>query len=109
MIKFLHKKYAMMILVLAILLNCSPTVQQSGELKLEKVISLQSVKGRIDHMDMNMKDRLVYVAALGNNSVEVVDIMKGIVLHSIKAVDEPQGIAYIPQQQEIFVANGGNG
>jgi DNA-binding beta-propeller fold protein YncE len=49
------------------------------------------------------------VAALGNNSVEVVDIMKETVLHSIKAVDEPQGVAYIPQQQEIFVANGGNG
>ncbi|HEU5164742.1 MAG TPA: YncE family protein [Chitinophagaceae bacterium] len=56
-----------------------------------------------------MKDRIVYVAALGNNSVEVVDIIKGLVLHSIKAVDEPQGVAYIPQQQEIFIACGGNG
>jgi DNA-binding beta-propeller fold protein YncE len=60
-------------------------------------------------MDVNIKDRIVYVAALGNNSVEVVDIAKGIVMHSIKAVDEPQGIAYIPQQQEIFIACGGNG
>ena len=109
MIRFLHKKYAMMILVSAVLLNCSTTVQQSDELKLEKAISLPSVKGRIDHMDVNMKDRIVYVAALGNNSVEVLDITKGIALHSIKALDEPQGVAYIPQQQEIFVANGGNG
>jgi DNA-binding beta-propeller fold protein YncE len=109
MIRFRYKKYAMMILVSAVLLNCSTTVQQSDELKLEKAISLPSVKGRMDHMDVNMKDRIVYVAALGNNSVEVVDITKGIVLHSIKGLDEPQGIAYLPQQREIFIANGGNG
>lgn len=109
MISFLHNKYAMMILVSGVLLNCSTTVQQSGELKLEKVISLPFVKGRIDHMDVNMKYGIVYVAALGSNSVEVVDINKGIVQHSIKALDEPQGVAYIPQQKEIFVANGGNG
>lgn len=109
MITFLHKKYALMILVSAVLLNCSTTVMQSDELKLEKAIALPSVKGRIDHMDVNMKDRIVYMAALGNNSVEVVDIVKGIVLHSIKAFNEPQGVAYIPQQKEIFVANGGNG
>jgi hypothetical protein len=109
MIGFLHKKYTIMILVSAVLLNCSTTVQKSDELKLEKAITLPSVKGRIDHMDVNMKDRIVYVAALGNNSVEVADITKGIVLHSIKALDEPQGVAYISQQHEIFVANGGNG
>ena len=109
MIKHLYKKYTTVIIVSAVLLNCSTTIQQSDELRLEKAISLPSVKGRIDHMDVNMKDRILYVAALGNNSVEVVDIMKGIVLHSIKSLDEPQGVAYIPQQQEIFVANGGNG
>jgi len=63
MIRFLYRKYAMIILVSAVLFNCSTTVQQSDEHKLEKVISLHSVKGRIDHMDMNMKDRIVYVAA----------------------------------------------
>jgi WD40 repeat protein len=109
MIKHLYKKYTTIILVSVVLLNCSTTIHQSDELKLIKAISLPSVKGRIDHMDVNIKDRIVYVAALGNNSVEVVDIAKGIVMHSIKTVDEPQGIAYIPQQQEIFNACGGNG
>jgi len=109
MMKHLYKKYSTAFLVSVILLNCSTTVRQTNDLKLEKVIRLSSVKGRIDHMDMNIKGRIVYVAALGNNSVEVVDIMKGVVVHSIKGFDEPQGVAYIPQQQEIFVANGGNG
>jgi len=75
----------------------------------QKTIPLTGIKGRIDHMDVNLKEQIVYVAALGNNSLEIVDINRKNVLHSIKGLDEPQGVAYIPQQQEIFVANGGNG
>ena len=78
-------------------------------LVLERSIPLPGVSGRIDHMDVNLKDGIVYIAALGNNSLEIVDINKGRVLHSIKSLYEPQGVAYIQQQEEIFVANGGNG
>lgn len=78
-------------------------------LKLEKIIPMPEVKGRIDHLDINLKDKVVYIAALGNNTVEVVDIQKGEIIHSIKGLDEPQGVGYIPQSNEIFVANGGNG
>jgi DNA-binding beta-propeller fold protein YncE len=78
-------------------------------LKLEKSIPLPNVKGRIDHMDINLKDRILYIAALGNNTVEVVDIQKVKLIHSIAGLDEPQGIGYIPEHNEIFIANGGNG
>jgi len=78
-------------------------------LYLDKTILLPDVKGRIDHMDINLKDQVLYVAALGNNTVEVVDLKNGKLIHSIKNLDEPQGVSYIPQQQEIFVANGGSG
>lgn len=78
-------------------------------LKVTKIIPLPGVKGRIDHLDINVKDQIVYIAALGSNAVEVVDLNAGKVLHSITGLDEPQGIAYISRMQEIFVANGGNG
>ncbi len=78
-------------------------------LKLERVIQMPEVRGRIDHMAVNLKDKVLYVAALGNNTVEVIDLQKGTVIRSIKEVDEPQGIAYIPEQNEIAVASGGNG
>jgi DNA-binding beta-propeller fold protein YncE len=78
-------------------------------LRLEKSISMPSVKGRIDHMDVNLRQGLVYMAALGNNSLEVIDIRIGKLTHSIKGLDEPQGVAYIPQHNEIFIANGGTG
>jgi YVTN family beta-propeller protein len=79
------------------------------QLHLSKTILLPGVKGRIDHLDVNLKDNLVYVAALGNNTVEVVDMVNGKVIHSIQGLDEPQGVGYIPQTREILVANGGTG
>jgi DNA-binding beta-propeller fold protein YncE len=78
-------------------------------LKLDKSISLPNVGGRIDHMDINLEQKLLYVAALGNNTLEVVDLKAGKVIHSITGLHEPQGVGYIPQTHEIFIANGGNG
>jgi len=81
----------------------------TDHLKLEKVIEIPGVGGRIDHMAINLKERVVYIAALGNNTIEVLDLKKGAIIRSIKGVEEPQGIAYIPEQNEIAVASGGNG
>lgn len=81
----------------------------TDHLTLDKVISMPDVKGRIDHMDVNLKDQVVYIAALGNNTLEVADLKNGKIIYSISGLDEPQGVGYIPQTHEIFVANGGNG
>jgi len=78
-------------------------------LPVYKTIPLPGVKGRIDHMDVNLKEQVVYIAALGNNTLEAVSLADGKVLHSIAGLDEPQGVCYVPQTKEIFVANGGSG
>jgi len=78
-------------------------------LTLQQTISLPDVKGRIDHIDINVKDQVAYIAALGNNTLEVVDLKSGKVTGSIKGLDEPQGVAYISKHQEILIANGGTG
>ncbi|MDB5136044.1 MAG: hypothetical protein JWP37_2647 [Mucilaginibacter sp.] len=85
--------------------------QESGQqlLTLQKEIVLSNVKGRIDHIDINIKDQIAYVAALGNNTLEIVDLKNGKVTRSITGLDEPQGVAYISKHQEILVANGGTG
>jgi len=78
-------------------------------LPLEKEIVLPNVQGRIDHIDINIKDQIAYMAALGNNTLEIVDLKSGKVSGSIKGLDEPQGVAYIAEHDELFVANGGTG
>lgn len=78
-------------------------------LTLEKEIALPDVKGRIDHIDINVKNQIAYIAALGNNTLEIVDLKSDKVTGSIKGLNEPQGVAYISRHQEIFIANGGSG
>jgi DNA-binding beta-propeller fold protein YncE len=79
------------------------------KLKVEKVIEMPGVAGRIDHMAINLKDNILYVAALGNNTVQAIDLNKGTIIRSINGVDEPQGLSYIPEQNEIAVASGSTG
>ncbi len=107
-------KYQTMILLVAGIIisaaRCSAQNEFGKEmLKLEKEIQLPGVKGRIDHIDVDTKNQVAYVAALGNNTLEVVDLKTGKVTASIRGLDEPQGVAYISKHQEIFVANGGTG
>jgi DNA-binding beta-propeller fold protein YncE len=47
----------------------------------------------------------LFVCALGNNTVEVLDLRKGERIHSITGLGAPQGIVYIPELDRLFVAN----
>ena len=72
-------------------------------------IQLPNVSGRIDHLAFVPKNQTLFVAALGNNTIEVVDLKTKKVIHTIKGLHEPQGIKYISESNTIFVANGENG
>jgi DNA-binding beta-propeller fold protein YncE len=82
---------------------------QSNSVKLISTISLTGVNGRIDHMAYNSRKQALYIAALGNNSIEVVDLKTSAVIHSIKDLSEPQGLVYISGSNTLFVSNSSNG
>jgi hypothetical protein len=102
--------FSLYVFLLFTLTDCKGQKRVGAEkLKLVKEIEMPEVKGRIDHMAFNQKDQVLYVAALGHNSVEVIDLKNGTIVHSIKGIEEPQGIAYVQDQNEIAVASGGTG
>jgi hypothetical protein len=103
--------YRLILLFVAVGCFTGCQAQETGKqyLMLEKEIALPNVKGRIDHIDINLKDQIAYVAALGNNTLEIVDLKSGKMTGSITGLDEPQGVAYIAKHDELFVANGGTG
>lgn len=107
----INKAFILIIILIGGHLSGCKAQPSYGEsfLKLEKMIPLPGVKGRIDHMDVNAKAGVLYMAALGNNSLEVIDLINGKRIHSIAGLDEPQGVGYIPETDEIIVANAGNG
>ena len=81
----------------------------SPPLILEAKIPLGEVSGRIDHLGIDVKRQRLFVAELGNHSVGVVDLATGRVLRRITGMSEPQGVAYVPFADSVFVANAGDG
>ena len=78
-------------------------------LSVVQAIPLPGVEERIDHLAVDVRRRRLFVAALGNNTVEVVDLNKGVRVRSIPGFHEPQGISFVPDNNRIFVANGKDG
>lgn len=72
-------------------------------------VALPGVSGRIDHLALDGVGHRLFIAALGNNSVEVVDLSASKDIRSLRGMDEPQGVAYVPESGHLYIAEGGNG
>jgi DNA-binding beta-propeller fold protein YncE len=95
-------------LVATLLLPLVSAAQSSSPLKLVQTIPLPGVEGRIDHMAFDAARNQLFVAALGNDSLEVVNL-KTRTVKSLKGFSEPQGVVVLPIQGQVFVTNGGDG
>lgn len=97
----------------ALFLLCSIALcaraQEPATLRLTKTIPLPGVKGRFDHFAIDVQGRRLFLAALGNNTLEVVDLAAGKHLQSIPGLHKPTGVVYFPAANQIGVANGDDG
>jgi DNA-binding beta-propeller fold protein YncE len=112
------KKLSLVLLIAAAAFGCSSQTtntpqtsepsQAGGTSVLRKVHSIQlpNVEGRIDHIAMDSQGEQLFVAALGNNTLEVIDIKASKVADEIKDLKEPQGVAYIPEGNKLLITNG---
>ncbi len=90
------------------------TQQPTAPLALVRTIALPGVKGRIDHLALDPARKLLHVAALGNGSVETVDLARGTHARGVRDLEEPQGIDFVPGKDgaaadRVVVACGGDG
>ena len=76
----------------------------AAPLVLTGAIPLGSVQGRIDHFAFDPNNRL-FLSALGNNTEEVIDLSAQRGVHAITGVPTPQGVAYSPETNKLFVAS----
>src|ERR1700724_4407790 len=91
--------------------GCSAVAQpaETAPLQLEAKIALGNVRGRIDHMAVDLKRQRLFVAELGNDSVGIVDLPKRKLISRIPGLKEPQGVGYEPLTDMLYVANAGDG
>jgi DNA-binding beta-propeller fold protein YncE len=99
-------KHLVFAIVIAVARGCL-AVAEAGDagIRLTQTIPLPGVEGRIDHFARDTAGDTLFVCALGNNSVEVIDLRRGERIRSITGLGSPQGVAYIPQLNRLFIAN----
>jgi hypothetical protein len=83
----------------------SPAAAQA--LELARTIVLPGVEGRLDHLAIDLRTRRLFVAALGADKVEVIDLDAAKPIASLQGPSEPQGVAYLDRSQRLVVASGG--
>ncbi len=99
-------KYFVLSTVIAVAGSCLAVAESGGAgIQLKQTIPLPGVEGRIDHFAFDAAGARLFVCALGNNTVEVIDLGKSERIHSINGLASPQGMAYIPGLDRLFVAN----
>ncbi|HJX24761.1 MAG TPA: hypothetical protein VJ252_01285, partial [Chthoniobacterales bacterium] len=105
------KKVTLVMAVFVALLSQAPFADLEmaavipATLRLAQTIPLPSVEGRIDHFAIDVPGQRLFVCALGNNTVEVIDLRKAKRIHSITSLGAPQGVAYVPDRNQLYVAN----
>src|SRR5437899_3642670 len=92
--------------VMSVGLAVTQSSSAQGPLSLIRSIELPKVEGRIDHLAIDTAAQRLFVAALGNNTVEVLDVRDGRHVKSLPGFREPQGIAVVPDAKIVAVANG---
>ena len=78
-------------------------------LQLEAKIPLGDVHGRIDHMAVDLARHRLFVAALGNDSLAVIDLASRRLDRLIGDLPKPQGVGFDPATDMLYVANAGDG
>jgi DNA-binding beta-propeller fold protein YncE len=82
------------------------SASENGPLILTSQIPLPRVHGRFDHFTFDPSEPArVFISALGNSSVEVIDLVKDSDVHSIPGIPEPQGIVFATGLNKLFVAS----
>lgn len=94
-------------LILALSAVC--TAQPAPPLQAEGQIPLPKVQGRIDHLSVDIAGQRLFVSALGNDTVEVIDLRQNRRIHEITGLKEPQGVLYDASANRLFVASDGDG
>jgi YVTN family beta-propeller protein len=87
----------------------SAWAQDKAPLDLTQTIPMEGVQGKIDHLSVDVKGKRLFVATSGDNSVQVIDLAQGKVVHKIDGLPEPQGVVFLPDLNRIAVAHGKDG
>jgi DNA-binding beta-propeller fold protein YncE len=89
------------LLTLTLLLGCDAKGEPKAGAQPAQTIPLSNVEGRIDHLAIDPGANRLYVAALGNDTVEVIDLQEAKRLTPITGIKKPQGVAVLNTSAQL--------
>jgi hypothetical protein len=90
-------------------LTCPLFAEESPPLAPRTSIPLPNVEGRLDHAAADPATQRLFFAALGNDTLEIVDVSAGKRLHTITGLRRPTGALFLAELNLLVVANGEDG
>src|SRR6202166_1303335 len=80
--------------------------QDKTTLRLVQTIPLSGVSGRLDHMAVDLEKKRLFVAAVANGTLEVLDLDAGKVLNSIPGIKDTQDALFLGGQfNKLYVSS----
>lgn len=101
--------FIQLLVALSLTIAASANAEAAALLALHATIPLPHTSGRIDHLDIDLARRRLFVAELGNGSVDVIDLASHTVIKRITGLEEPQGVVFAPKADVLAVDGGGDG
>lgn len=96
-------------LLVALCITSQASAAVPATLELQGKVPLGDVRGRIDHLAIDVSRQRLYVAELGNDSVGVLDLKARKMIRTLAGFKAPQGIGYVPSSDDVYIANAGDG
>lgn len=107
--RFLARATASLPILVALAGPASAAGSATQPLVLEATIALPNTRGRIDHLAVDLGRKRLFVAELGNGSVDIVDLASRKVIKRISGLQEPQGVAFAPKTDVLAISSAGDG
>jgi DNA-binding beta-propeller fold protein YncE len=98
-----------LLIAASLILGVDRCANTATPLELEARIPLGEVAGRIDHLAIDVAQRRLFVAELGNDSVDVVDLRALARTERLTGLKQPQGLGYVASTQTLLVASAADG
>src|ERR1700730_1057367 len=93
-----------------VLFAVAASAQQMPPLRLLQTIPLPDLKGGdFEHFDVDLQSNRIFLTAEANDAVEVFDIRTNKLIHTIRDVDTPHTLLYLPAVKQLWVVVGGDG
>jgi DNA-binding beta-propeller fold protein YncE len=108
--KKVKRSVAFLIAANVIFFAVAASAQTKPPLRLLQTIPLPDLKGGdFDHFDVDLSGNRLFLTAEENNAVEVFDIHANTLIRTIREVDTPHSLLYLPATRQLWVVDGGDG